>query len=74
MRPLHVILTAAADGGPLAVIEGLPGGGAELRPRQARALAHALLRLADDAEHRKTTHRGKPLPSQQRAYPVDVAP
>ena len=35
---------------PLAVIEGLPGGSAELTPAQLRALAEGLLRIAADAE------------------------
>lgn len=70
MKPLSATLTTAYDGGPLAVIDGLPGNGAELRPQQARALAHALLQLADDAERRKLMHRGKPLPPEHRAYEV----
>ena len=37
---------------PLAVIEGLPGGSAELTPAQLRALAEGLLRIAADAEAR----------------------
>jgi len=37
---------------PLAVVDGLPGGGAELTPAQARALAAALLKIAADAEAR----------------------
>ncbi len=32
MKALRVRLTRAYDGGPLAVIDGLPGDGAELRP------------------------------------------
>lgn len=70
MRHLEVKLTQAYDGGPLAVVEGLPGGGAELRPNQLRALALALSRLADDTEQRKTSHRGRPLPDERRVYTV----
>jgi len=72
MRHLTATLTTAFDGGPLAVIEGLPGGGAELRPQQVRALAHALMRLADEAEKRKTHHRGRLLPPEQRLYQVQT--
>ena len=64
-QQLHAKLTRAYDGGPLAVIDGMPGDGAELRPQQLRALASALLRLADAAEDRKATHRGKPMPDQR---------
>lgn len=70
MKPLSATLTTACDGGPLAVIDGLPGNGAELRPQQARALAHALLQLADDAERRKPMHRGRPMPPERREYEV----
>lgn len=70
MRHLEVKLTRAYDGGPLAVVEGLPGGGAELRPQELRALALTLSRLADDTERRKMTHRGRPLPDERRVYTV----
>jgi ribosomal protein S11 len=70
MRPLSVTLTATRDGGPLAVINGLPGDGAELRPDALRALAAALLKVADDADARPATHRGKRLPPARRAYPL----
>lgn len=70
MKPLRVKLTLAHDGGPLAVIDGLPGDGAELRPRQIRALALALGHLADDVDSRKATHRGRPLPDERRTYPL----
>jgi hypothetical protein len=40
----------AFDGGPLATVDGLPGGSASLRPEQLRALAGALIRAADDCE------------------------
>lgn len=68
MRHLTARLTTAYDGGPLAVVDGLPGQGAELRPRQLRALALALSRLADDAERRKLKHRGRLPPDEQRTY------
>jgi hypothetical protein len=51
-RTLDANLTRTFDGRPLAVIDGLPGGGAELTPPQLRALAATLLRIADDAEAR----------------------
>ena len=68
MKPLLVKLTRTRDGAPLAVIEGMPVAGAELQPAQLRALAELLLRVADDAERRKTTHRGRPMPDERRAY------
>jgi hypothetical protein len=71
MRSLQVKFTRAYDGGPLAVVDGLPGDGAELRPRQIRALAAALVCLASDIEARKMTHRGRPLPDERRGYPVE---
>jgi len=70
MTTLEATLTRTHDGAPLAVIEGLPGGGAELRPAQLRSLAAALLKVAADAEARKLVHRGRPLPDERRAYPL----
>lgn len=67
MTPLHVTLTLDRHGAPLAVVD-LPGGGAELCPSQLRDLAAALLRIADDAEARRLTHRGRPLPAVRRVY------
>lgn len=72
MRPLNATLTTAFDGKPLAVIEGLPGDFAELRPHQVRALAQALARLADEAEKRKTHHRGRLLQPERRTFPVQA--
>ena len=66
--PLIVALTACRSGAPLAVVDGLPGGGAELRPAELRALAAALLRIAADAETRPLQRRGKPTPPERRAY------
>jgi len=67
---LRVRLTCTRHAAPLAVVDGLPGGGAELTPAQLRALAATLVRVADDADARPTMHRGKPLPAQQREYAV----
>lgn len=72
MNSLNARLTTAFDGQPLAVIDGLPGGGAELRPHQIRALAAALARLADATEKRKTKHCGRLLPDER--ITVDVQP
>lgn len=66
---LSVKMTRAYDGGPLAVLDGMPGDGAELRPQQMRALAQALVSAASDLERRKATHRGRPLPDEKRSYP-----
>lgn len=71
MKHLNVTMTRAYDGGPLAVIDGLPGDGAELRPRQIRQLAYALARVADETEKRKLTHRGRPMPDEQRVFGVE---
>lgn len=68
MKHLNATLTRAYDGGPLAGVDGLPGGGAELRPQQLRTLAGALARMADDVEKRKSTRRGRPLPDERRVY------
>lgn len=64
MKPVLLAkLTRAYDGGPLAVVDGLPGDGAELRPHQLRALAAALVRLADaTAAHKTVTKGGRTLP------------
>jgi len=71
MNPrLDVALTATRDMQPLAVVDGLPGGGADLRPADLRALAAALLRIADDAESRPLVRRGKPTPTERRVYPL----
>ena len=70
MKTLHATLTCTYDGAPLAMVDGLPGDHAELRPEQMRALAAALLRLADDAATRKLMHRGKPAPVERKAYPL----
>ncbi len=68
MKTLDATLSRTRDGAPLAVVDGLPGGGAELRPVELRRLAAALLQMADDAEARKLAHRGRPLPDERRAY------
>ena len=51
-KELRVRHCTAHDGQPLAVVHNLPGEGAELRPVQMRALAHALLAAADECEGR----------------------
>ena len=52
------------------MVDGLPGGSAELRPAELRALAAALLRIADDAAGRPKMRRGKPLPAERKWYPL----
>ncbi len=49
---LSAVLCRTFDGKPLAVVDGLPGGCAELTPDQLRALAGTLLRIAADADAR----------------------
>lgn len=59
----------AHDGRPLAVIDGLPGGCAELRPAELRSLAAALLRAADDCEAhaaQRRPRRGELPPTSKR--------
>lgn len=58
------------DRQPLAVVDGLPGGCAELRPAQLRALAQALLQAADDCEQhaaQRGPRRGD-LPQTSKRY------
>lgn len=51
-RKLKATLCRTFDHKPLAVVDGLPGGDAELTPAQLRELAEGLLRIAFDAETR----------------------
>lgn len=67
-KTLTANLTRTFDGKPLAVVDNLPGGLAELRPDQLRALAAALQRIADDCEARPL--KGKAWAPVRRAYPV----
>jgi hypothetical protein len=52
MRTLSAKLCRTHTGAPLATVDGLPGGCADLTPAQLRALAKALQRIADDADAR----------------------
>ena len=63
---LNVTLTRTRDLQPLATVDGLPGGSADLTPAQLRALAAALLRIADDAEVRPV--KAKTLPTVRKEY------
>ena len=67
-KPLSVSLTRTLKGEPLAVVDNLPGGFAELRPSELRALAAALQRIASDCEARPTT--GKSWMPARRDYPL----
>ncbi len=67
-KVLTVNLTRTFDNQPLAVVDNLPGGGAELRPAQLRALAIALQRIADDCEARPATSRN--WAPARRDYPL----
>lgn len=65
MEPaLHVTLTRTRRGEPLACVDGLPGGGADLTPAQLRALARALEQAAADCEAGRV----------RRVYPLETAP
>ncbi len=57
---------------PLAVIDGLPGGGAELTPAQLRALAETLVRIAADAEAQPMTARH--FMRKRREYSLTTKP
>ena len=70
VNPLTATLTATRTGLPLATVEGLPGGGADLTPAELRDLAAALARIADDAERTPLAQRGKPAPAVWRTYPL----
>jgi len=67
---LHAQLTRCRHELPLAVVDGLPGDGAELRPEQLRQMAAALLAIAADAELMPT--KGKRFVPVRRCYPVDA--
>ena len=67
---LTVSLTRTFDNQPMAVVDNLPGGGAELRPAQLRALAATLQRIADDCEARPV--KGRYWTSARRDYPLTV--
>lgn len=54
---LTATLCQTCMGEPLAVVDGLPGGSAELTPGQLRALAAGLLQIAVDAEAQPTASR-----------------
>lgn len=51
-------------GAPLATIDGLPGGGADLTPSQLRALAATLVQIAIDCEARPVA-RKHPTPERK---------
>lgn len=53
-RTLKATLCPTFDRKPLAVVDGLPGGYAELTPAQLRELAAGLLRIAIDTESQPT--------------------
>ena len=67
-KPLSATLTKTYTGEPLAVVDNLPGGFAELRPAELRELARALVRIADDCEARPTKGRG--WAPARREYPL----
>ena len=58
------------DRQPLAVVDGLPGGCAELRPAELRALAQALMQAADDCEAHAAQRRPRrgDLPPAVKRY------
>jgi hypothetical protein len=70
-KPLTVSLTRTFDNKPLAVVDNLPGGFAELRSAQLRDLAATLQRIADDCEARPV--KGRYWAPARREYPVTGA-
>ena len=67
-KPLTATLTRTHDGVPLAVVDNLPGGFAELRPAELRALAAALQHIASECEARPT--KGRHWTPARRDYPL----
>ena len=67
-QELTATLSQTFERKPLAVVDGLPGGGAELTPAQLRALAASLLRIAADTEAQPMGARK--YRRLQRAYPL----
>ncbi len=70
MKPLIATLTKTYRDEPLVVVDNLPGGFAELRPAELRALARALAAMADDCEARPIKARG--WAPARRQYGIDV--
>jgi len=66
---LHATLTKTHRGEPLAVVDGLPGGSADLTPAALRTLAETLTRIAADCEAYSALRSRHPTPSVRR-YPV----
>ena len=69
MNTIRATMSQCRHAQPLVTV-GLPGPGADLTPTELRPLAAALLSMADDAQARRLTHRGKPLPAERREYPL----
>jgi len=67
MNTLTVKLGQTSTGAPLATVDGLPGGCAEMTPSQLRALADALRRIAEDADARP---KGKSLRPIAKTYAI----
>lgn len=61
---LRATMTHTSTGAPLATVDGLPGGGADLTPSQLRALAATLVQIATDCEARPM-HRKHPTPERK---------
>lgn len=71
-QTLNVKHTVTRHGAPLAVVDGLPGEGAELTPAQLRQLAAALQAAADECEIlHDSTRRQIPV---RREYPLASLP
>lgn len=71
-RTLNVKHTVTRHGAPLAVVDGMPGEGAELTPAQLRQLAAALQAAADECEIlHDSTRRQIPV---RREYPLASLP
>lgn len=67
---LTATLCRTRTGAPLATLDGLPGGSAELTPAELRTLAAALERIATDAEAMGT---GRHYMARRRDYPLNPA-
>jgi hypothetical protein len=68
-RIIKATLTRCSNLRPLVtIVDGVPGPDADLTPAALRALAAALIQIAQDAETRPTT--GKHWTAARREYPI----
>jgi hypothetical protein len=66
---LQATLSRTRAGEPLATVDGLPGGSADLTPAELRALAAALVKIAADCEARPVSTK-RPFPPARKEYRI----